>query len=71
MPYRSYPLITPDWMPVSEAAARLGCTPQTVLARIRRGDLNVRMVRFDRAHRLHRADFAKALEQLTETARVA
>src|SRR5687767_1369191 len=44
MPY-SKPDVTPEWIRVSEAAARLNCHPKTVLNRIRAGTIPARVLR--------------------------
>ncbi|MFB7222434.1 helix-turn-helix domain-containing protein [Streptomyces sp. NPDC056227] len=64
MPYRKPP-VTPEWIKVSEAAARLGCHPKTVHNRIRAGTIPVRVLRIERVTRLNRSDFEAYLESLT------
>lgn len=55
------PILTPDWMRLSEAAARLDCDPRTLAAMINRGDLNVRAMRFDGTPRVNRGDFEREI----------
>ncbi|MFF0009620.1 helix-turn-helix domain-containing protein [Streptomyces tibetensis] len=63
MPY-SKPAVTPEWIRVSEAAARLNCHPKTVLNRIRAGTIPVRVLRIERLTRINRSDFEAYLESL-------
>lgn len=65
MPYRK-PAVVPEWIKVSEAAARLDCHPKTVLNRIRAGTIPVRVLRIERVTRLNRSDFETYLKSLTE-----
>lgn len=62
MPYNR-PILTPDWMRVTEAAAHLGCDPRTVLAMINRGELKIRVMPFGRVRRLHRKDFDREMSK--------
>jgi hypothetical protein len=64
-------LFTPDWMTLKEASTKLSCDPKTVINRIRRGDLPVRVIRLDRVVRLNRKDFAQALDALAVMGRSA
>lgn len=57
-------MYTPEWMPLKEAAARLSCDRKTILARLTRGDLNVRIIRLNTAMRVHRGDFEEALRAM-------
>lgn len=56
------PILTPDWMKTTEAAARMGCTPMTVRNRLKRGSIPVRWVRIERSIHLNRAQFLEWLE---------
>jgi excisionase family DNA binding protein len=56
------PILTPDWMKTSEAAARMGCTPMTVRNRLKRGSIPVRWVRIERSIHINRAQFLAWLE---------
>ncbi|WP_098010506.1 helix-turn-helix domain-containing protein [Streptomyces sp. sk226] len=56
------PPVTPDYMRVSEAAARLGVDRKTVRNRLMSGALPIRVLRFDGFLRLHRKDFEQYLE---------
>jgi excisionase family DNA binding protein len=60
MPYKK-PILSPDWIKSTEVAAQLGVDPRTVRAMVRDGRLKVRMVRFDQATRIHRADWETEL----------
>ncbi|MGV9891704.1 helix-turn-helix domain-containing protein [Streptomyces sp. NPDC003395] len=64
MPY-SKPATTPEWIRVSEAAARLDCHPKTVLNRIRAGTIPVRVLRIERVVRINRSDFEAYLASLS------
>lgn len=68
MPYRKMPEVTPDWMKVSEAAARLEVTPKTILNRIKAGTLPVRVVRMERVVRVHRREFQEYLDGIATAA---
>ena len=61
MPYKKHPMVKPEWMPVSEVAAKLGCAPDTVKAMIRDGRLDVRAVQFDSFIRINRNDFEREM----------
>jgi excisionase family DNA binding protein len=56
------PILTPDWMKTSEAAARMGCTQMTVRNRLKRGSIPVRWVRIEHSIHLNRAQFLAWLE---------
>lgn len=65
MPYAK-PVLTPEWMRLAEAAAHLGCHPDTVRNRINAGTITgVRVLRFDGALRVHREDWAKYVDSVT------
>lgn len=57
------PDVAPEWMRVTEAAAILDCDPRTVIAMIRRGELNVRTMQLGLASRIHRGDWQAELER--------
>jgi predicted site-specific integrase-resolvase len=63
MPYKKLPHVTPDFIRVVEAAARLGVDPKTVRNRLASGALPVRVLRLDGITRLHRKDFERYLER--------
>jgi excisionase family DNA binding protein len=63
MPYKKLPHVTPDFIRVTEAAARLGVDPKTVRNRLASGALPVRVLRLDGITRLHRKDFERYLER--------
>lgn len=63
MPYNR-PILTPDWMRVTEAAAHLGCDSRTVLAMVSRGELKVRVMPFGRIRRINRKDFDREMSKL-------
>jgi excisionase family DNA binding protein len=65
MPYRK-PIVTPEWIKVSEAAAQLDCHPKTVLNRIRAGTIPARVLRIERITRINRSDFDAYLASLTQ-----
>ena len=65
MPY-SKSAVTPDWMRVTEAAGKLDCAPNTLLAWVRDGRLPVRAVRFGITTRIHRGDFEAELKKRTK-----
>jgi excisionase family DNA binding protein len=60
-----------EWMPVKEAAARLACDKGTLMRRLTRGDLNVRIIRMNRVIRINRADFEQALYDLAASSNTA
>lgn len=62
MPYKT-PVLSPDWVKVTEAAARLNVHPKTVYGWARTGRIPIRTMRFDRALRLHRGDLDAYLAQ--------
>ena len=62
MPY-SKPVITPEWIKVTEVAVVLDCDPRTVIRMIKRGELNVRAVEFGKTARIHRGDWNAELER--------
>lgn len=65
MPYTK-PVMTPDWMRLAEAAAQLGCHPDTVRNRINAGTITgVRVLRFDGVTRVHRTDWDRYMDSVT------
>lgn len=60
---RPLPPVTPEWMRVSEAAARLEVNATTVRKHLRTGVLPVRYLQFERVIRLNRQDFEQHLER--------
>jgi excisionase family DNA binding protein len=66
MPYKKLPPVTPDYMRVAEAAARLGVDRKTVRNRLLSGSMPVRVLRFDGIIRLHRQDFEQYLERASK-----
>jgi hypothetical protein len=62
MPYAK-PEITPEWVKVSEVAAVLGIDSRTVIRMIQRSELNMRALRLDRGHLVHREDWQAELER--------
>ena len=65
------PILTPDWMKTSEAAARMGCTQKTVRNRLQRGSIPVRWTLIERNIMLNRAQFFAWLEGDDEKAQAA
>lgn len=60
------PILTPDWMRISEAAAQIGCHQKTLYRRFRRGSSSVagvRVINLDGVLRVNRADWAASLER--------
>jgi excisionase family DNA binding protein len=56
---------TPEWIPVREAAARLGCDRKTITNRINAGTITgVRVIKIGRVVRLNRADWYAYLDRL-------
>lgn len=66
MPHKKLPPVTPDYMRVSEVAARLGVDRKTVRNRLMSGSLPIRVLRFDGVLRLHRQDFEQYLERASQ-----
>lgn len=56
------PILTPDWMRVAEAAARMDCTPITVRKRLRRGSIPVRWTVIEGTIHLNRKHFIAWVE---------
>jgi len=59
------PVYTPDWMKVTEAAARLSVDRKTIHNRLKTGALPVRSLRFGRVVRLNRREFDAYLDSVS------
>lgn len=62
MPYHK-PVLTPEWIRVTEVAAALDCDPRTVIRMIERGELKVRAIDFGKTARVHLGDWQAELER--------
>lgn len=60
MPY-SKSTVTPEWIPVTDAAGILSCDPRTLIRMIKRGELEVRVMPFGKSARVHRGDFDREI----------
>ena len=66
MPYSKAAHTEPEYMRLSEAAARLDVGPRTVLAMIRDGRLPVRAMNFKTLNLIHREDFEREIAKRLE-----
>lgn len=56
---------TPEWIPVREVAAQLGCDRKTIVNRIKAGTItDVRLIKIERIVRVHRADWDAYLKSI-------